>query len=194
MSPFAAAGILAGVLTVISSIPYVRDVVVGRTTRPHRASWFIWSVLGVIAFASQRAGGATWSLVLTGTGTTLVVLIFLLAIPHGVGGLTRFDLVLLAVAGIGLIAWRLSSEPTVATVLVVATDAVGVVLMLPKTWRDPSTETLATYVIGGLGAACGTVSVGALDLALLLYPAYIATSSLLLAGVIAGRRRRLLPA
>jgi hypothetical protein len=42
----AAAALLAALLAVIDTVPYVRDILRG-TTRPQRATWLIWSVLGV---------------------------------------------------------------------------------------------------------------------------------------------------
>ena len=37
-------GVLAGVVGIADTIPYVRDTV-GGSTRPHRGTWPIWSVL-----------------------------------------------------------------------------------------------------------------------------------------------------
>ena len=56
-------GLLAGLVGVADTVPYVRDTVRGRT-RPHRGTWLIWGVLAVVACVSQRADGASWSLVL----------------------------------------------------------------------------------------------------------------------------------
>ena len=43
-------GILAGVLSVLDGVPYIRDVLRG-TTRPHRGTWLIWSSLAIVALA-----------------------------------------------------------------------------------------------------------------------------------------------
>ncbi len=45
-------GVLAGLLGVLDTIPYVRDMFRG-TTRPHRGTWLIWSVLGCTVCFSQ---------------------------------------------------------------------------------------------------------------------------------------------
>ena len=52
-----------GLVGVADTVPYVRDTVRGRT-RPHRGTWLIWGVLAIVACVSQRADGASWSLVL----------------------------------------------------------------------------------------------------------------------------------
>jgi hypothetical protein len=47
-------GLLAGVVGIADTIPYVRDTV-GGSTRPHRGTWLIWSVLAIVVCLSQRA-------------------------------------------------------------------------------------------------------------------------------------------
>ena len=70
-------GILAGVAAVVNTIPYIRDIVRG-TTRPHRGTWLIWAVLAVVVYGSQRADGASWSLIMAGAQAMLTGLVFLL--------------------------------------------------------------------------------------------------------------------
>jgi hypothetical protein len=184
---WAAAGIAAAVLSLIDPVPYLRDVLRGRT-RPHRGTWCIWSVLGVTAFFSQWADGAGWSLLMAGVQAATVTLTFLLSISRGTGRLGSADLVLigLAAAGVGCgIAW---SRPLIATACVVLADLAGAALMLPKTWRDPHSETLSTFLLASAAGALSLVAVGAVQLDLVLYPAYFAVVNAALAIVIIGRR------
>ena len=58
-------GVLAGLAGIADTIPYVRDIVRG-TTRPHRGTWLIWGTLAIVVFCSQRADGASWSLIMAG--------------------------------------------------------------------------------------------------------------------------------
>jgi hypothetical protein len=58
-------GLLAGVAGIADTFPYVRDTVRG-STRSHRGTWLIWGVLAVIVCLSQRADGASWSLIVHG--------------------------------------------------------------------------------------------------------------------------------
>ena len=89
-------GVLAGVVGVADTIPYVRDTVRGAT-RPHRGTWLIWGVLAVVVCLSQRADGASWSLVMAAAQAVLTSLIFLLAIRMGEGGLGSADAILIAI-------------------------------------------------------------------------------------------------
>lgn len=53
------------------------------------------------------------------TQAVLISLVFVLAIKLGVGGLTRTDMVLLAIAGAGVAGWLVVDAPIVATACVV---------------------------------------------------------------------------
>src|SRR5512132_102906 len=72
-------GILAGLVGVAETVPYIRDTLRG-TTRPHRGAWLIWGALAFVVCLSQRADGASWSLVLTASQAVLTSLVFVLAI------------------------------------------------------------------------------------------------------------------
>jgi hypothetical protein len=182
-------GSLAGVTSVLDAAPYIRDVI-GRSTRPHRGTWLIWSVLSILALTSQVADGASWSIAMVAADAALTSLIFALSIQRGVGGVSSSDATVLAIAAIGVAAWAVSSTPTVATIFVVFADTLAVGLMLPKTWRDPSSETLALYALGSLAGVLSALAVGRFDTSLLLFPVYFALANAFLAAVIVGRRSR----
>ena len=97
-------GVLAGILSVLDAVPYARDVI-RRTTRPQRATWFIWSMLALVAVASQLADGAAWSIVMVATQAMVTTLVFLLSIRHGEGGLSTLDLTAVAIAALGVLGW-----------------------------------------------------------------------------------------
>jgi hypothetical protein len=164
-------GLLGGAVGVADTIPYVRDTVRG-STRPHRGTWLIWAVLAIVACASQRADGASWSLVLTASQVILTGLVFVLAIRHGEGGLAAADLSLIAVACAGVVGWAVVRQPVIAVVCVIVADLSAAAMMTPKAYRDPHSETLAMYVLASVGGALAAGAVGALDVSLLLYPVY----------------------
>ncbi len=183
-------GVMAGAIGVADTIPYVRDILRG-STRPHRGTWFIWGVLAVVVCLSQRADGASWSLIMAATQAVLTSLIFVLAIRRGEGGVTRIELVMVVVAGAGVAGWILADEPVVAIACVVAADLIGAAMMVPKTHRDPESETLVTFAFASLGGALAAGAVGAIDISLLLYPAYYCIVNGALALLIHQRRRTL---
>jgi hypothetical protein len=164
-------GLAAGLIGVLDTIPYVRDTLRG-STRPHRGTWLIWGVLAVVVSLSQSADGASWSLVMAGVQAVLTSLVFGLSIRRGEGGVSRADITMIAIAGAGVTGWIAADEPLVATACVVAADLIGAGLMVPKTYRDPHSETLITFAFASLGGALAAGAVGAIDVSLLLYPVY----------------------
>jgi hypothetical protein len=164
-------GLAAGLIGVLDTIPYVRDTLRG-STRPHRGTWLIWGVLAVVVSLSQYADGASWSLVMAGVQAVLTSLVFVLSVRRGEGGVSRADITMIAIAGAGVAGWIVADEPIVATACVVAADLIGAGLMVPKTYRDPDSETLITFAFASLGGALAAGAVGAIDVSLLLYPVY----------------------
>ena len=117
-------GVLAGVCAVANTIPYIRDIVRG-STRPHRGTWLVWAVLAIVVYLSQRADGASWSLLMAGAQAMLTSLVFVLAIRHGEGGLCASDVVLTAVAGAGVGSETLASFAHASLGGALATGAVA---------------------------------------------------------------------
>lgn len=186
----AVAGLLGAAVSLVDPLPYIRDVV-ARRTRPHRGTWLIWAVLGTTAFASQLASEGGWSLAVLGVQAASTVLVLVLSLRHGVGGLSRPEVALLAVAAAGVAGWVATDEPVVAAVCVVVADLAGVLLMVPKTWADPWSETAVTFGLAAVAGGLGVVAVGRAEWGLVLYPAYFGLVNLGVTLLIVGRRRAL---
>ena len=180
-------GVLAALVGIANTVPYVRDTV-RRSTRPHRGTWLIWSVLAIVVCLSQRADGASWSLVMAGTHAVLNAVIFVLAIRLGRGRISASDTLTVAVAAAGVAGWLVADQPVVATLCVIGADLIAAAMMVPKTYRDPGSETLSTFAGASLGGALAAGSVGAIEPALLLYPGYYCLVNGALALLIAHRR------
>jgi hypothetical protein len=183
-------GVLAALVGIADTIPYVRDTL-DRSTRPHRGTWLIWAVLALVVCLSQRADGASWSLVMAGTQVALTTGIFVLAIRLGTGGVSIIDTLMITVAAAGVAGWLVADEPIVATLCVVGADLIAAAMMVPKTHRDPHSETLSTFALASLGGALAAGAVGVLDVSLLLYPTYYCFVNGAIALLIARRRSTL---
>ncbi len=169
-----------------------RRAAIRGTTRPHRATWLVWTLLAVVACLSQRADGAMWSLTMAGAQVISNCLVLVLALRRGVGGTSTADRLLIALAGSSVIGWVVADEPLIATAGVVLADLIAVAMMVPKTYHEPRSETLATFAGASLAGGLAAGAVGALDLALLLYPVYYCLANGAIA-VLIGWRRSILP-
>ena len=182
-------GYLSGLATVFGYAPYIKEILTG-TTKPARASWLIWSVLGTIAFASQFSEGARASLWMTGAQTVGVIIIFLLSLRKGEGGLKKRDIAALIVAGLGLILWYFTRQAVWALVFVIIADAAGNVITVMKSYEAPESETLSAWVFDTIGGLLAMIAVGGFSLILLVYPAYIFLANLsVIVAILLGRSR-----
>jgi hypothetical protein len=182
-------GILAVGVAVADTIPYVRDILRG-TTRPHRGTWLVWGILAIVVTCSQHADGASWSVLVAAAQAGLTLGVFVLSISRGEGGCGRVDAVMLGVAAGGVAGWTVAGEPIVATLCIIGADLVAAAMMMPKTYRDPGSETLSTFGLASLSGALAVCAVGGVDAGLLLYPAYLCVVNGSIALVIYERRRR----
>lgn len=183
-------GILGGLISGLSYIPYIKDVL-AKKTRPERASWIIWATLTAIAFFSQLAKGATSSLWLPFFETLGTSIVFLLSIKNGVGGATKRDIFILISAAIGLVLWYFTKEPAVALYIVIAVDATGTIPTIIKSYQEPETETFITWIMVTIAGIFAMFSVGKLDLILLSYPFYIfAANGAIALAMVLGKKKR----
>jgi hypothetical protein len=183
-------GISAALVGIAGNVPYIRDTL-RRSTRPHRGTWLIWCVLAIVVCLSQRADGASWSLLMAGTHVVLNAAILALAVRLGTGGLSAADRAMITLGGAGVAGWLIVDEPLVATACVVAADLIAAAMMVPKTHRDPGSETLSTFALASLGGALAAGSVATVEPGLLLYPVYYCLVNGALAVLIVHRRAAL---
>jgi hypothetical protein len=190
MSMFAAIGILAGILSILMYIPYIKDTVKG-VTHPHRASWLIWSCLGLIAFFSQLAKGATDSLWMTAAQTLGTAVVFLLSLKLGVGGFSRRDKISLLTAALGLIVWFFTNEAAFELFITIAVDAIGAGLTAIKAYEMPESETLITWILSAISGILGTIAVGHINPILMAYPFYVFLANCwVITSIFLGKKRK----
>lgn len=184
-------GILAGILALVQFVPYVRDIL-RHKTKPERASWLIWTVLSGVIFASQVAKGggpSLWMSAMQGVGNLTVLV---LAFKFGtISGFNRRDSIALVLAGVGIILWALTKEPTIALMVAIAVDAIGATLTIVKGYRDPESETMLTWVLSDLSGLFAALAVGQISFALLAYPIYVSiANTAVIGGMLIGKWQR----
>jgi len=170
-------GVVGGLIAFLGYIPYAKDILQHKV-KPHRSTFFIWLILGLIAVFSQFAKGATNSLWLPGLETFGGLVIFILSIKYGIGGFNKRDYIALFIATLGLIVWYFTKEAAIALYLVIFVDAVGGYLTLHKTYSHPETETPLAWILSAIGAVFTTFSVGSSNIILLSYPVFLILSNI----------------
>jgi len=185
-------GALAVLLALAQCVPYIYDILRGRT-KPQRAAWLIWFALGGVLVFSQMAKGGHASVWVSLMHMAANLTVFLLALKYGYGRFTKLDWGSLALAGFGMVLWWYTKEPATALLIAILVDSIGVALVVKKAYREPHSETLVSWVLGvGVGLSA-TLAVGSFNPILLAYPVYVMANSALTAGTIIVRRRMLEP-
>mgnify|MGYP001821606646 FL=1 len=183
-------GMLSALLSVLAYIPYVKDTLAHRT-RPERASWLIWSVLGMVSFLSQMHEGASVSLWFVGAQVAGTFTVFLLSVRKGFGSyLKRLDYLALTLAAFGFVLWYLTDSAAYAMAIAIAISLIGGSLTVIKAYYKPGSETLITWIASFGAAVLAIMAVGNADPILLAYPFYLfLLYGALIGAILFGRRR-----
>ncbi|MES2971713.1 MAG: hypothetical protein V4702_05305 [Patescibacteria group bacterium] len=182
--------IAAGLVGVISVLPYGRDILRG-TTKPNIVSWLTWTLLTGIATAAEIAGHEYRTAIFTGLATINTAGIVLIGLRHGYVRYTRFDVVCQIGAVAGIILWQLFNSPTIGVFAAVLIDCIGTLPTIRHSWLKPHEETWQTYALSGLG---GVLLIGALtayNWVSLLYAVYIVIACAVITTIILARRKQL---
>lgn len=174
------AGKSAGILSFIGFIPYIISAIRG-TNRPNRATWIIWSVLGVILLASYRSAGATDAIWLSVANVIAFGAILIISFKHGEGSWDRLDLFCLSGAAFGLFLWWYLKSPLPALYLSVLIDLIGALPTFKKSYLDPVHENKLAWIIFWSANTVNLFALREWSMAMAAYPVYM----FLLSGALA---------
>lgn len=164
-------GLSGGLLALLSNVPYVINTLKHKT-KPHRVTWGIFFLLNIIFLGNHFAAGATSSLWLVIAFTISTFTIFALSFRYGVGGENKFDKLIIAGALIGVVIWQLLDAPIASIVANISVSVIAGLPTLKKAYKSPASETKIKWLVGSCAGLLTVLSVGELDLALLLLPVY----------------------
>lgn len=163
-------GIIATIVVTAAYVPYIISIF-RKETKPNRASWFIWAILGAITFTSYYSLGArstVWYSLPLGT-----VITALLSIRYGVGGWNRFDGICLLGAFFGLVSWFISGNPFIALALVMVVDFFAYLPTIKKTYLNPLSENKAAWALFTLSGVLNFLAIDSWTVDIAAYPAYM---------------------
>lgn len=164
-------GVLAGIVTISAFIPYIRDVVRGKT-KPSRSTWIIWSILALILTASYYSVGAR-DTIWASIGFTLgQIAVALVSIRYGVGGWTFFDRICFIGAASGLAAWAVSGSALTGLLSAMAVDFIGALPTIKKLYLEPGSESQTSWLIFSAGNILNVAAIDKWSLEIALFPVY----------------------
>jgi len=180
--------ILSGVLVAGSAVPYVIEIIKGKT-KPRIVSWFTWSLLMAIALAASLADHqypAALLLAFDMIGTLSVVV---LGWRHGDRKVERFDIICQAAALLGVALWFVFKSPAIAVLATVAIDFVGSLPTLKHSWQKPYEETALTFLLSAAAGLCTVLIANSQKVTAIAYPLYIFGINVLLSVIIFARHK-----
>jgi len=181
-------GEVAGVIALAAFVPYIWSILKHRT-RPNRASWVIWAVLGVLLLASYHSSGATTTIWIPVTYAIMPTVVFILSLKYGVGGYNYLDAVCLTGAALGLLLWKITNTPEVALYLNIFVDALGFLPTFKKAYLQPASESRPAWVIGASATTINLLAINSWQWSIALYPIYLAVFNSAVAVMLLGLNR-----
>jgi hypothetical protein len=180
-------GMVAGGVALGAYILYIISILRGKS-RPERATWWIWTLMGLVLATSYHFSGASntiWVPIMEFLGPFAIAL---LSIRYGVGGIhSKIDIICLLGACVSIALWIAFKNPIVALVTSLAVDAFALFPTLKKSYTRPQDENFWAWF--------GTMSADTLNLfaaerfsfAILVYPAYMLLSDVIVVCLLAWR-------
>lgn len=181
-------GQIAGAIAFISFIPYLVSII-RKETKPARATFAIWSFVDTAVLLSYFASGARATIWVALTYALFQFIIFGLSLKYGVGGTSRFDIICLIAAALGMVLWALTDNPQTGLYLSIFAESVGYVILIKKSYDMPETEAPLAWIIGAFGAFINLFAIASFKPEIYLYPVVVFVFDVILVATILVRRR-----
>lgn len=183
-------GFIATVISIVSYIPYIRDILAGKT-KPHAFSWLVWATLVTIGFFGQiadKAGPGAW---VTASTALLCFIVFLFSLTKGERNIVLLDWLSLLGAGVAIIFWLLTKGPLLSVILVSLIDAIGFIPTFRKSYVKPNEETLITYASSVVKYLLSLISLTNFSLITTIFPISLILTNGLFVIMVLVRRKQL---
>jgi hypothetical protein len=182
--------ILSSILTLAAGLPYLRDLIRGKT-KPRVVTWLVWSIVTGLAATASLSDHQYASAVLTASETveTLVIAVFAYVRARN-RAIETLDVVCLVGAGIGLVVWQFFHAPAAAVVASVIIDLIGSLPTIKHMWQKPQEETWLTFALSTLAGLSALLAATDLRITEIASPIAIMVVNGVFAVIIVRRRRR----
>lgn len=184
-------GVLAAALVFVAYVPYVRDILRGKT-KPHPYSWFVWGFITSIIFAIQVSEGAGAGAYVTLTVAVLSFVVCFFGFKNGTKDITKLDTIFFILALLATGVWLFAKQPVYSMILLVGIDILGFAPTIRKAWNKPGEETLSTWGINGFRHALSILAIQKYSLVTVLNPAVWTLANAVFSLILIFRRKKLL--
>jgi hypothetical protein len=159
---------------------------------PNPVTWLLWGLTTLTALAAQLSSGVTGeTFVLAAQAATPLAVVALTVRRYGIRRhLTPFTLFCAALAVAGVVAWRITAEPTVATVFAILADFMAALPTFAKAFLAPRSEYALPYLLSAAGMAVTVGTLHSWAFTTAGFPLYLVAGNLAMFTLAAWPRRR----
>lgn len=171
----ASIGVVAGLITLGGFIPYILSIF-KRETIPNCASWWIWTVIGIIVGSAYYVATDNYYPIWVPLSYIIGPLfVAILSLKYGEGEyLGKLDIFCLIGALVSLLLWVLSQSALVALCFLLIIDIFGAIPTFIKSYYYPLSENLTAWLLFSFGSILNLFSITQWDFASVAYPIYLA--------------------
>ncbi|HRN90350.1 MAG TPA: hypothetical protein PK265_00280 [Candidatus Saccharibacteria bacterium] len=173
--------IIGAVIASFGGLYYLYETIVGKS-KPNRVSWLLWGVMPLIIFVAQRVQGVeglSWISFAAGfTPLLIVAASFLNKKAYWKTKPLDYILMIAALAGVAL--WFITSDPNMATLLVLVADLLAGIPTVLKSIKHPETESWIAYLISTVGFGIGILAIHSFNFEHAAFVIYLFAIQLLL--------------
>lgn len=159
--------------------------------KPQRMTRFLFMLIFVLIFIFLFMEKDTNSIYVAFMAAFGSVVIFLLSLKKGMGGRSKFDLVVLAVALISIGMWVLIGSSLIGLITSILAGTMAYIPTYIKSWKNPGTEDWFFYLIYALASVFSILSIKDFSVAKMVFPIFLALSNGTLIFIIVLRKNLL---
>jgi len=172
---------LAAGAFLVAAYIYVRSMLKGKV-KPNRVSWLLWAIaplIGSAAAVSNGTGLAAVPVFMAGF-CPLLILVASFAVEGAHWKLVKLDYACGLLSILAIVFWGVTSDPDIAIMFAIFSDALASAPTLIKGWQYPETESVWPYLIGVFGNFTSFLAITAWTFSQYAFPAYLEIISILL--------------
>lgn len=164
-------GLIAGCFSLLGFLPYLLTIY-QKKTRPNRATWWIWTIVGFVILFSYHSSGANNTIWLPLFAAISHLIIAITSLKYGEGGWNNFDRVCIFSASISLLFWWWYNSPLIALLINIVIDFLGALPTIIKSHHRPETEALFPWLMFFLASILNICAIEQWSFSILVYPFY----------------------
>jgi hypothetical protein len=165
---------VAALGSLLAASVYVRSMFKGQT-KPNRITWLMWTIAPLVATAASISNGVGWAVIPVFMSGFTPLLVFTASFfsKKAYWKLSTFDYVCGILSGLAVVLWLLTSNPNLAIIFAIISDALAAVPTLTKAWHNPETESAWPFIIGTFSPLTSFLAATTWTFSELAFPIYL---------------------